>query len=145
MIGSPLGGPLVSSVGARDYNIPTARPSRWRAYGLHASPPRGIVTGDLEDARHALCDGLGLSIDEHRTPWPEGRPGDYDGVTTIEVPIGEMYYEVSKPNDTESGAARFLASTSGRGGMYYIAIASDDIATDVQRLMDRGVRLEGEM
>ena len=103
----------------------------------------GLVTGDLEQARHVLCDGLGLSIDEHRSPWPQGRPG-YDGTTVLEFPIGEMYYEVTKPNDTESGAAQFLASTNGRGGMYYISIASDDIVTDVQGLLARGVKFKGD-
>ncbi len=104
----------------------------------------GMVIGDLEEARHVLCDGFGLSVDEHRTPWPDGRPGDYDGVTTIEFPIGEMYYEVSKPADGESGAAAFLSSTNGRGGIYFISIASDDIAGDIARLQHNGVRIEGD-
>lgn len=103
----------------------------------------GLVTGDLEQARHVLCEGFGLSIDEHRTPWPQGRPG-YDGTTVLEFPIGEMYYEVAKPNDTESGAGQFLASSSGRGGMYYISIASDDISADVNGLLNRGVKPKGK-
>ncbi|MBF8267658.1 MAG: hypothetical protein HW388_1166, partial [Dehalococcoidia bacterium] len=101
----------------------------------------GLVAGDLEQARHVLCDGLGLCVDEHRTPWPQGRPG-YDGTTLLEFPIGEMHYEVARPNKTESGAARFLASTNGRGGIYYVSLASDDIAADVHGLLERGVRLK---
>ena len=104
----------------------------------------GMVTGDLEQARHVFSDGFGLSVDEHRTPWPTGRPGDYDGVTTVEFPIGEMYYEVSTPGDSETGAAEFLSSTNGRGGIYYVSIASDDIAEDIRRLTQRGVRLAGD-
>ncbi|MCH8109477.1 MAG: VOC family protein [Chloroflexi bacterium] len=104
----------------------------------------GMVTGDLEAARHVFCDGFGLAVDEHRTPWPQGRVGDYDGVTTVEFPIGEMYYEVSKPNDEDSDAGKFLASTNGRGGIYYIAIASDDMAADVKRLTDGGIKLKNE-
>ena len=103
----------------------------------------GLVTGDLEQARQVLCDGFGLCIDEQRTPWPQGRSG-YDGTTALEFPIGEMYYEVVRPNDAESGAARFLASTNGRGGMYYISIASDDIAADVRGMQGRGIRLKEE-
>ena len=103
----------------------------------------GLVTEDLEQARQVLCDGFGLSLDEHRTPWPQGRPG-YEGTTLLEFPIGEMYYEVAKPGDSTTGAAQFLASTNGRGGMYYVSIASDDMASDVQGLMQRGVKLNGE-
>lgn len=103
----------------------------------------GLVTGDLEQARRVLCEGFGLSLDEHRTPWPQGRPG-YDGTTVLEFPIGEMYYEVARPNDAESGAGQFLTSTSGRGGMYYISMASDDISADVNGLLNRGVKPRGD-
>ncbi len=102
----------------------------------------GMVTADLEQARHVLCDGFGLAIDEHRTPWPQGRPG-YDNTTVLEFPIGEMYYEVAKPNDTQSDAARFLAATGGRGGISYVSIASDTMASDVRGLVSRGIKLKG--
>lgn len=101
----------------------------------------GMLVDDLEVGRHVFCDGFGLAVDEHRTPWPGGRPGDFDGVTTIEVPIGEMYLEISKPNDTTSGAAQFVAER--RAGMYYVSLASNDIAADVARLTQRGVKIEG--
>ncbi len=102
----------------------------------------GMVVAELEQGRHVLCDGFGLAIDEHRTPWPQGKPG-YDNTTVVDVPIGEMYYEVAKPNDTQSGAAQFLAASGGRGGMHYISIASDDMASDVRGLMSRGIKLQG--
>ena len=103
----------------------------------------GLVTGDLENARHILVDGFGLSVDEHRTPWPQGKPG-YDGTTIVEFPVGEMYYEMAKPNDTESEPAQHLAATNGRGGMYYVSFASDDIAADVQGLQSRGIKIKGD-
>ena len=28
----------------------------------------GMITADLEAARHVFCDGFGLAVDEHRTP-----------------------------------------------------------------------------
>jgi catechol 2,3-dioxygenase-like lactoylglutathione lyase family enzyme len=99
----------------------------------------GLVTDDLERARQVLCDGFGLAIDEHRSPWPEGRRRAGDGATVLEVPIGEMYYEVVKPNDDQSDAVRFLASTNGRGGIQYIALASDDLTADLYRLAKHGV------
>jgi catechol 2,3-dioxygenase-like lactoylglutathione lyase family enzyme len=103
----------------------------------------GLVNGDLDHAQHILVEGFGLSVDEHRTPLPDGRPG-YDGTTILEFPIGEMYYEVAKPNDSDSGAAQYLASSNGRGGMYYLSLASDDIAGDIQGILSRGGKLEGE-
>lgn len=98
-----------------------------------------LVTGSLEEARHVLCDGFGLAVDEHRTPGPEGRRRPSDGASVIEVPIGEMYYEVIKPNDGASSAAQFLAATNGRGGILSIALASDDLDADLRRLTERGV------
>ncbi len=100
-----------------------------------------ILVDDLEVGRHIFCDGWGLAIDEHRSPWPEGRPGTFDGVTSIEIPIGEMFLEISKPNDTESGAARFVAERGA--GMYHIALASDDVAGDLEALQARGIKTAG--
>ena len=100
----------------------------------------GLVNGDLEHARHILVDGFGLSVDEHRTPLPQGKPG-YEGTTILEFPIGEMYYEVARPNDSDSESAQYLASTNGRGGMYYLSLASDDIAGDIQGILSRGGKL----
>ena len=58
----------------------------------------GMVTSELENARKLFCDGFGLSVDEHRTPWPEGRSGNGNSLSVVEFPIGEMYYEVTTPN-----------------------------------------------
>ena len=101
----------------------------------------GMVTSDLDVARNLFCNGFGLSVDEHRTPWPEGREGS---VTRVEFPIGEMYYEVTRPNDSHSTAAQFLSDTNGRGGIHYISIASNDAQADVQTLLGRGLRLKSD-
>ncbi|SVC38161.1 uncharacterized protein METZ01_LOCUS291015 [marine metagenome] len=103
----------------------------------------GLVNGDLDLAQNVLVNGFGLCVDEHRTPLPGGKPG-YDGTTILEFPIGEMYYEVAKPNDTESPAAQYLAGTNGRGGMYYLSLASNDMAGDIQRITSKGGKLLGE-
>ena len=102
----------------------------------------GLVNGDLDHARHILEAGFGLSLDEHRTPSP-GIPG-YDGTTVLQFPIGEMYYEVAKPGDSASEPAQYLEATNGRGGMYYLSLASNDIADDVQGLQSRGVKIKGD-
>src|SRR5690349_14125767 len=100
-----------------------------------------MLIDDLAVGRHVFCDGWGLAIDEHRSPWPQGRPGTFDGVTSIEIRIGEMYLEISKPNDTTSPAAQFVAEH--RAGMYQIALTSDDVAADIEALQARGIRLAG--
>jgi catechol 2,3-dioxygenase-like lactoylglutathione lyase family enzyme len=104
----------------------------------------GLVTDDLERARQVLCVGFGLAIDEHRTPWPDGRRRTGDGATVLEVPIGELYYEVAKPDDDDSESAHFLAATNGRGGIQYIALASDDLTADLERLAQHGVQPLGQ-
>ena len=103
----------------------------------------GLVNGDLDHARQVLVEGFGLAVDEHRTPLPGGTSG-YDGTSILEFPIGEMYYEVAKPNDTTSDAAQYLESTKGRGGMYYISLASSDMSGDIQGILERGGKLQGE-
>ena len=101
-----------------------------------------MLADDIAVGKHVFCDGWGLAINEHRSPWPQGRPGTFDGVTSIEIPIGEMYLEISKPNDTTSPAARFVVEH--RAGMYHIALASNDLPADVRLLQDRGIRVAGE-
>ncbi len=100
----------------------------------------GILVPDLDIAKKVYVDGMGLSIDEHRSPWPQGQPGTFDGVTSVHIPIGEMYLEVSRPNAPDTPAGRFVAE---RSGLYYISLASTDMAADLRLLQSRGVKLEG--
>ena len=102
----------------------------------------GLVTSDLERARTVLGKGFGLSVDEHRTPGSLGRQRP-DGAAVLEFPIGEMYYEVICPaaGDSASDPARFLAESSGRGGVQFMALASDDLGGDLAVLGQRGVTM----
>ncbi len=100
----------------------------------------GILVADLEAGARVYTDGWGLDVDEHRSPLPQGRPGTFDNVTSIEIPIGEMYLEVSRPNDPSTPAGQSVAR---RPGMYYVSIASDDIEGDVKALQAKGVKIEG--
>ena len=102
----------------------------------------GILVDELETGRHVFCDGWGLAVNEHHSPWPEGRPGTIEGTTSIEIPIGEMYLEISKPDGDTGPAAEFVADR--RAGMYWIALASSDLAGDVAMLQANGVATEGE-
>ena len=91
----------------------------------------GLVTGDMENARHILVDGFGLSVDEHRTPWPQGKPG-YDGTTIVEFPVGELYYEMAKPNDTESEPAQLHRVGAGQSKL--VTGGDTDVITAVAKV-----------
>jgi len=103
----------------------------------------GLAAPDLEQGKHVFVDGFGLAIDEHRTPWPGGLKNAQEGVAQIQIPIGELYYEVSAPLNDDSTAAKFLEANGGRPGMWYISIASTDIRKDVEGLVSRGAKIRG--
>ena len=48
----------------------------------------GMVTSDLDVARNLFCNGFGLSVDEHRTPWPDEGGAGSGSVTRVEF-LGE--------------------------------------------------------
>ncbi|MSQ15596.1 MAG: hypothetical protein EXR50_07015 [Dehalococcoidia bacterium] len=102
----------------------------------------GMVVNDLEDAQKVYCKGFGMSVDEHRSPLPNGRPGHSGSLATIEFPIGEMFLEVSKPADPNSAEARFVAERSGQGGMHHLCLESGDINSDVKMLVNRGLKIK---
>ena len=104
----------------------------------------GMIAPDLEDAAKVFCDGFGLAVDRSRSPLPGGRPGSFDNVTTIEIPVAEMYLELSKPNSDTGEAAGFLAERAA-GGIHHLCLASNDIAADVALLQERGVALRKDV
>ncbi len=104
----------------------------------------GLAVTDLEEAKHVLVDGFGLAIDEHRTPWPGGLKNTQEGAAQIQVPIGELYYEVSAPLNAEGTPAKFLEANGGRPGMWYVSFASSDIRKDVEGLVSRGAKIRGD-
>lgn len=101
----------------------------------------GILVDDLEAGARVYTEGWGLAVNEHRSPLPQGRPGTFDNVTSVEIPIGEMYIELSKPNDPSTPAG---VAAARRSGMYYLSFASDNIAGDVAALQAKGVKIEGD-
>lgn len=103
----------------------------------------GIIAPDLEEAQRIYCEGFGLGVDRRRSPLPGGRPGSFDNVTTLEVPVAEMYLEVSKPN-TEAGEAAAFLGERRSGGMHHLCLASDDLENDVRALRAKGVNLRSD-
>jgi methylmalonyl-CoA/ethylmalonyl-CoA epimerase len=95
---------------------------------------------DFEEAQKVYVAGMGLAVDQHRSPLPGGRPGDIEGTSSMEFPIGEMFIEVSVPANSDSAAGKFLAERNGVGGMHHVAFASDDLEADVKDLQAKGLR-----
>ena len=102
----------------------------------------GMVVNDLDEAQRVYCKGFGMAVDEHRSPLPNGRQGHFDDVTTIELPIGEMFLEISRPNDPNSEAASFVRDRSGQGGMHHLCLESNDMESDVGTLLSRGLKIK---
>ena len=100
----------------------------------------GIVAGSWQDARQVFIDLMGFEIAEERGAGETGRhfPPENTLNYFIQVGEGDTVVEIIVPQDTVSGAARFLAK---RGpGLHHIGYAVDDVASDAKVLADRGLK-----
>lgn len=95
----------------------------------------GIAVQEINDALAFFQDALGMKLD--RVESAEG------GRTDIAfLPVGTSDIELVKPNDTESGLAKFLDK---RGeGVHHICFEVDDIDAALVRLRERGAQLIDE-
>ena len=97
------------------------------------------IAPDFDQAQHVYVDGMGLAVDLHHSPLPDGRLGNLPGTKALEFPVGEMFIEVSCPSMNDSPLHQFLSERNGVGGMHHVAFASTDIRADVADLEARGV------
>jgi methylmalonyl-CoA/ethylmalonyl-CoA epimerase len=101
----------------------------------------GIVARTWDEAAEVLLRQLGLDLDAARTPMPDGsyfapeRTNNY----FVKVGLGNTRVEVLIPADTTSGTARFLARNGP--GLHHLGYACEDVATEAQRLLDRGMKM----
>lgn len=103
----------------------------------------GVVAPNIEEARHLFCDVFGFQVEETRSPLPQGRPAS-DNVRIIDIPVGESEVEISCPQDTVSGTARFMAERGRPAAIHHICFYSDDIDADVARLRAAGLQQIGQ-
>ena len=68
----------------------------------------GLVVGDLEAAKSLWLDTYGFSVDEERSPLPDGRNVQLDNVNILDIPVGESELEINMANDPNSGTGKFL-------------------------------------
>jgi methylmalonyl-CoA epimerase len=91
----------------------------------------GVAVEDL-DASLVAYEALGLPS-SHR----EMVPGDH--VEVAFVPFAGGRFELLQPQSDKTVVGRFLAK---RGpGLHHVALAVDNLRTELQRLQDAGVRL----
>lgn len=95
----------------------------------------GIAVQEINDALAFFQEALGMKLD--RVESAEG------GRTDIAfLPVGASDIELVKPNDADSGLAKFLAK---RGeGIHHICFEVDDIDAALVRLREHGAQLIDE-
>jgi methylmalonyl-CoA/ethylmalonyl-CoA epimerase len=99
----------------------------------------GLVVGDLEEAKKLWLDAYGFTVDESRSPLPDGRHVALDDVNILDIPVGESELEINKANDPASGTGRYLERRGN--GPHHLCLYSDDIDDDVKRLQDAGMQV----
>ncbi|MCX6020203.1 MAG: VOC family protein [Chloroflexi bacterium] len=101
----------------------------------------GLAGADVDATRKFWGDIFGLAEDTSRVrgDGPRERPagglGPQDDVHIREYPIGGSVIEISHPNDTTSGTARFVQRQATRGLAYHHICPW---APDVHKAMDMG-------
>ncbi|MGE0134764.1 MAG: VOC family protein [Dehalococcoidia bacterium] len=110
----------------------------------------GVVTNDLEAARHVWCNVMGFRVDPFRSPINQGgRFVESDGVRVLNIPIGRDGGEIVAvlPQREGSGTARFLERYGGRsnGTMHHIALATRDVRAAADFVRDRGLEIVGDV
>ena len=112
----------------------------------------GVVTADLEAARHLWCNVMGFRVDTLRTPTLKGgRLVESDGVRVLAIPLGTTAGESGGeivavlPEDQSSSSARFLQRYGGsaNGTMHHMALATRDVRAAADFVRDRGLELVG--
>jgi methylmalonyl-CoA/ethylmalonyl-CoA epimerase len=95
----------------------------------------GIAVQEINDALAFFRDALGMKLE--RVESAEGGRTD-----AAFLPVGTSEIELVKPNDADSGLAKFLAK---RGeGIHHICLEVDDITAALARLKEHGAQLIDE-
>ena len=100
----------------------------------------GVVAHSWNEAKDVLISLMGFEIDQGRGAGEEGRLFKPENTRNyfIQVGEGETVIEIIVPQDTTSGAAKFLAK---RGpGLHHIGYAVDDVQADAKILRERGLQ-----
>lgn len=100
----------------------------------------GIVAGSWQEGKDVLLDLMGFEAHPSRGAGDEGTLFKPENTRNYFVQVGEgdTVIEIIVPQDTLSGAAKFLAK---RGpGLHHIGYAVDDVPADAKVLEERGLK-----
>ena len=96
----------------------------------------GIAVSSLADAIKYYEEALGLKC-EHTEEVPTQK------VRVAFFTVGDTHIELLEPTDPESAVAKFLEKNPA-GGIHHVAYATDDIAGQLEKAKNAGVRLINE-
>ena len=103
----------------------------------------GIAVADLGTARKVFADGLGLIVDQTRSPLPGGnRQRGGDPTDILDIPVGNSELELNAPptdGTTPGGTGRFIEARGGVGALHHICLHSTNVADDVAHLRASGI------
>jgi len=94
----------------------------------------GIAVNSIQAAR-SFYEALGLTVAHEETV-------EHEQVRTAMIPVGESRIELLEPTSENSAVGRFLKK---RGeGLHHVALHVDNIASNLEALKSKGVRLVSE-
>jgi methylmalonyl-CoA epimerase len=108
----------------------------------------GVVTDDLEKARHFWCNVIGLRVDTLRSPVRKGgRLVDSGRSRILNIPVGSDGGEIVAlaPQAADSSTRQFLERYGGRAGgtMHHIALATADVKNAAEFVQGNGLKIIG--
>ncbi|MCY4575319.1 MAG: VOC family protein [Chloroflexi bacterium] len=109
----------------------------------------GVVSGDLDKARHFWTNAIGMRVDMLKTNVLKGGlKVESDNVRVLNIPMatGNSGVVAITPEDGTSGTARFLEKYGGRanGTMHHLAFATKDVKTAADYVQGNGLKLIGQ-
>ena len=110
----------------------------------------GIVTDDLEKARHFWCNIIGLRVDTTRSQTLKGgKLIENDNVKILNIPLGKDSGEIVaiSPQDGSSGTANFLEKYGGKahGTMHHISLETADVRSAIDFVEGNGLKRIGDV
>jgi catechol 2,3-dioxygenase-like lactoylglutathione lyase family enzyme len=108
----------------------------------------GVLTDDLEKARHFWCNVIGLRVDTLRSPIVKGgRLIDSGRSRVLNIPVGADGGEIVAiaPQAADTGTAQYLAKWGGRAGgtMHHVGLATRDVRAAADFVQSNGLKLIG--
>ncbi len=104
----------------------------------------GIAISDLVAARDVFADGLGLNVDQTRSPLPGGsKQRGPDPTDILDIPIGNTEMEMNAPpadGTTPGGTHRFIEQRGGVGALHHVCLHSTNVPDDIAHMRASGIQ-----